>query len=494
LGKAYTYLRSALGQSRMSATFVELTEEDSAFYLVRIVNDLVSPPTAEEKQTVSEEESKGEGKEPEEEVDPALKRAKESPLGQLVTKREYASLLTGPGGLFENMAKLQAADLEVFEAGYSLAFSVLQKYEVVRAEALHKRQEDKETAFKAEKKKKKKSDQEMAETRDAWAKTEAERTKNEDQTRDSIIRTFVKYLTDDEKSSSRFVRLQLLAFLFNFLGELSSMRHLIFLAILKYARAADQVALVEGQLEHLSAWLPQWKLTPTQLAELYDIVAEIAPEDKQQGYILEFLRHMEECKGERSDHVKKIAAKACVSALKKYQNSELPQYDCALLLNYKLVLELAQDPAYAPLLELVQIFATKTITEYFVFYNVPANKKCLEDHGLSHEENCQTLRTLTLCCLGLEREELTYPELKKKLQVENSFELETAVIEAVMSNRLQAKIDQDKEIVIVQRATARVFEDKDWEGLGTKLAEWDTKVSHVLANLRNIPERSLIPT
>jgi len=272
------------------------------------------------------------------------------------------------------------------------------------------------------------------------------------------------------------------------------MRHSIFLAILKYARAADLVALVEGQLEHLAAWLPQWKLTPTQLAELYDIVAEIAPEDKQQAYILEFLKHMEECKGERSAHVKKIAAKACVSALKRYQNSEQPQYDCALLLNYKLIQELAQDPTYAPLLELVKIFATKTITEYYAFHKVATNAQCLTDHGLSHEDNCQTLRTLTLCCLGLEREELTYADLKKKLQLEDSFELETAVIEAVMSNRLQAKIDQDREIVLIQRATARVFEDKDWEGLGTKLAEWDTKVSHVLANLRNIPERSLIPT
>jgi hypothetical protein len=334
----------------------------------------------------------------------------------------------------------------------------------------------------------------MQEARDAWAKTEAERTKGEDQNRDSIISTFVKYLTDDEKSNSRFVRLQLLAFLFNFLGESSSMRHPIFLAILKYARAADQVALVEGQLEHLCAWLPQWKLSPAQLAELYDIVAEIAPEDKQQAYILEFLKHMEECKGERSAHVKKLTAKACVLALKKYQNSELPQYDCALLLNYKLVQELSQDAAYAPLLELVKIFATKTITEYYTFHAVAANAKCVADHGLSHEDNCQTLRTLTLCCLGLEREELTFAELKKKLQVEDSFELESAVIEAVMSNRLQAKIDQEKEVVLIQRATARVFEDKDWEGLGGKLAEWDTKVSHVLANLRNIPERSLIPT
>jgi translation initiation factor 3 subunit M len=272
------------------------------------------------------------------------------------------------------------------------------------------------------------------------------------------------------------------------------MRHPIFLAILKYARAADQVSLVDGQLEHLSSWLPQWKLSPTQLAELYDIVAEIAPEDKQQAYILEFLKHMEECKGERSAHVKKIAAKACVSALKKYQNSEQPQYDCALLLNYKIVQELALDKAYAPLLELVRIFATQTITEYVAFHNVAANAKCLTDHGLCHEDNTQTIRILTLCSLGLEREELTYAELKKKLLVEDSFELEGVVIEAVMSNRLQAKMDQDKETVLIQRATARVFEDKDWEALGTKLAEWDTKVSHVLANLRNIPERSLTST
>lgn len=476
------------------ATIVELTEEDSALYLVRIINDLVSPPSGEEKQAASEEDGKGDAKESDEEFDPALKRARDSPLGKLVDKRDYLGVLTGPGGFFENIAKLQTADLETFEAGYSLAFSVLQKSEVVRAEAAQRRQEEKEIAFKAEKKKKKKSEQEMAESREAWAKTEAERVQKEEQARDSIISTFVKHLTDDEKSNSRFVRLQLLAFLFNFLGESSSMRHSIFLAILKYARAADQVALVEGQLEYLSSWLPQWKLSSSQLAELYEIVAEIAPEEKQQGYTLEYLKHLEECKGERSANVKKTAAKACVTALKKYQNSDLPQHDCALLLNYKLIQDLAQDSAYAPLLELVKIFATGTITDYVAFHKVAANAKCLADYGLSHEDIIHTVRILTLCSLGVEKEELAYADLQKKLLVEDAFELETAVIEAVMSNRLQAKIDQDKEIVVIQRASTRVFEDKDWARLGTTLSEWDAKVSNVLANMRNIPERSLIPT
>lgn len=471
----------------MSATFVELTEEDSSYHLVEIINDLVSP-TPEAKRAAEENK---EGKEDED--DPVLKRAKESPLGQLVAKREYVALLTGPGGLFENIGKLHAADIEVFEAGYSLGFSVLQKYEVARNEAFHKRQEEKEIAFKAEKKKKKKNEQELAELRENWAKSETERSKNEEQMRDSIVNTFVKHLTDDEKSNTRFVRLQLLAFLFNLLGESSSMRHSIFLAILKYARATGQVALIEGQLEHISAWLPQWKLNSTQLAELYDVIVDIASEDKQQVYILEFLKHTEESKGERTAHVKKLAAKACVTALKKYQNSDQPQYDCSLLLNYKLIQELSEDKAFAPIVELVKIFATKTITEYFAFYDVASNAKCLADNGLSHEENCQALRTLTLACLGLEHEELSYSELKKKLQVEDSFDLEMTVIEAMMSNRLHAKIDQEKEVVVIHHATARVFEDKDWEGLGKKLADWDVKVSDVLANLRDIPEQALIP-
>lgn len=473
----------------MSATFVELTEEDSAYYLVKIINDLVSP--SEEKKADTEEETDSKD---EEEEDPVIKRAKESPLGQLVTKRDYIALLTGPGGLFANISKLHSADLEVFEAGYSLGFSALQKSEAVREEVTQKRQEEKEVAFKAEKKKKKKGEQEMAEVREAWAKSEAERSKGDDQKRDSIISTFVKNLTDDEKSPSRFVRLRLLAFLFNFLGESSSMRHPVFLAILKYARAADQVALVEGQLEGLSSWLPQWKLNAAQLAELYDVVVDLASEDKQQVYILEYLKQLEEAKGERTPHVKKLAAKACVVALKNYQNSDLPQHDCALLIQYKLIQELAEDKNYAPILELAKIFATKTITEYFAFYNNAANAKCIQENGLSHEENCQALRTLTLACLGLEQEELSYADLKKKLQLEDSFELETAVIEAMMSNRLQAKIDQEREVVVIQRATARAFEDKDWEGLGKKLEQWDSRVTFVLANLRNIPERSLNPT
>lgn len=334
----------------------------------------------------------------------------------------------------------------------------------------------------------------MAEVREAWAKSEAERSKGDDQKRDSVVSTFVKHLTDDEKSNSRFVRLRLLAFLFNFLGESSSMRYPVFLAILKYARAADQVALVEGQLEGLSYWLPEWKLSAAQLAELYDIVVTLSSEEKQQVYILEYLKQLEEAKGERTPQVKKLAAKACIVALKNYQTSELPQHDCALLLQYKLIQELADDKTYAPLLELVKIFASKTITEYFVFHTNAANAKCIQDNGLSHEENCQVLRTLTLAYLGLEQEELSYADLKKKLQVEDSLELETAVIEAMMSNRLQAKIDQEREVVVIQRATARAFEDKDWESLGKKLEQWDTRVGYVLANLRNIPERSLNPS
>jgi len=472
------------------ATFVELTEEDSTYHLVILLQQKGVPTAEPEEKQAGEPKAEKEGSETkEEDIDPALKEAKESPLGKLVEKRDYVGVLNGPGGFFANVSKIMASDADTIDAAFTFAFSAWKKSEAVRADQAKKRAEDQNTSIKAQKRKKK-SEQELNAAKDAWTKQEAEKVKAEEQTRDAIIKHFIEVITDDEKSN-RGLRIHLLQWVEHLVEDIPYLRYAVFLAVVKYARATDQLSLLEGQFQALDSWIQQWKLTSQQAAELYLLVSEVVPEDKRQVYILEFLKHMEECQGpERSSsQTKSTAAKACVAALQAYRFPEQPVYDCYLLLQYKLIQELRQDPKYGPLVELVDIFANKTITEYFEFAKVPANTKCLAEHGLSNDDVCQTLRTLTLCSLGLENERLSFDDLKQKLQLSEDLELESAVIEAVMTNRLQARIDQEMREVLVHRSTPRMFQDKDWAPLAAKMEMWSEKIAHVLANMRNVPER-----
>jgi hypothetical protein len=307
----------------------------------------------------------------------------------------------------------------------------------------------------------------------------------------SLLNSFLVALTVDSRpyAISR-LQMTLLSVLFNMLEKESSFRHKIFVAIMKFAQKTGQTSLLEGQFASLGEWLNEWKLDNQQAADLYLTASEVVTGDvdTQQKYLLAYLSHMEESKGPDRSAAEQIAVKACVTAIQNFQASpeDHPWLDCSRLLSHSIVQELEKNANFKPLFELVNIFANHTITEYLVFAQDASNVKTLqESFGIDHEETVSKLRTVTLCCMGLDKEELLFSELQSKLQVADTLALEAAVIDAVMSGRLEAKIDQDKEVVAIQRSTSRQFQKDDWAGLLVTMDRWNNKIGSVLNNLQS---------
>ena len=55
--------------------------------------------------------------------------------------------------------------------------------------------------------------------------------------------------------------------------------------------------------------------------------------------------------------------------------------------------------------------------------------------------------------------------------------------------RVQARLDQEKEVVHIQSVQPRGFSTEQWQELATKLSVWQTNVHQVLSSLHEVQAR-----
>lgn len=107
------------------------------------------------------------------------------------------------------------------------------------------------------------------------------------------------------------------------------------------------------------------------------------------------------------------------------------------------------------------------------------------EHSLSVSTITARLHCYILSLRGYSSSRLTYSEIMSRLGLSNSSEVESVVISCVMSGRLDAKMDQENETVLIRRAVASIkFNDKNnWQQLADKLNHWRQNVRVVLETL-----------
>merc|ERR1712129_450432 len=111
--------------------------------------------------------------------------------------------------------------------------------------------------------------------------------------------------------------------------------------------------------------------------------------------------------------------------------------DCDLLLSLDAVKQL--ETVNKPLHEMLVIFVNGTSDQYTTWAKSKANMTFLTDNGFDHENNLSKMRTLTICSIGTEKDAVSYAEIQSKLSLANADEVESCVIEAVVSLKLDAK-------------------------------------------------------
>jgi len=288
------------------------------------------------------------------------------------------------------------------------------------------------------------------------------------------------------------LRLKLLTSLYNTLKPESPLRKDVLMELLRVAvwskngvALAQQLADAEVELQ---ASTQTWKLNASELRQLYLLLIKLFAQsnrlEETQKYRLLYLRTFESGKSDLDEAVP-TALEAIVADI-----SSPSVLHHQALLNLKAVNHLAKSKEHSSAYRLLVIFAKEGVAEYLAFYEEKGHKDYLQELGLNHSENLSKIRALTICSLGLTEEHVSYQTLIKALQVSNGNEVEAAVIDAVQKGRIEAKIDQEKEQVLIQRTTPRLFEEDGWRDLGSKLTKWKDEVSSVLSRLQQAQARA----
>merc|ERR1712043_36411 len=92
---------------------------------------------------------------------------------------------------------------------------------------------------------------------------------------------------------------------------------------------------------------------------------------------------------------------------------------------------------------------------------------------------------LSLISLSQGQRELSYTQIKEALEIADNDAVEEVVIDTVAAGNLDAKLDQDAEVVHIRRVDQRTFaNDADsWGKLNTQLSLWSQNISSVLDHM-----------
>lgn len=278
------------------------------------------------------------------------------------------------------------------------------------------------------------------------------------------------------------LKLKLLSTLFNLLGA-HQLRHMVFLHLLQFALSTNETSAFTASttFQPLDQWIKEWKLSAAQTAQLYHLAAKICQVNHDsasfQQYLRLYFQALEQADAASISQAKEPAVHVAKSAIESPVFSEVDT-----LLNLKVMKQLQNDAEHSALYELLRIVTFENVTVYQKFYE-STGKKYLEKAGLSHEKVLKKMRVMTICSLGEDAQELPYATLLEKLELKDGAELEEVLIEGVSSGHIDAKIDQERQVVFIGRVTARSFQAENWKKLATKLENLKTNVRNVLDNL-----------
>lgn len=293
-----------------------------------------------------------------------------------------------------------------------------------------------------------------------------------------LVPGFVGALTRSNKVPQ--LNLKLLNTFFNVLDAGSEGRHVVLAAMLRYALDNGLHKALHGQFKSLDAWLDSWPVTQSERADLYFLAFNVTrlngQAKEQQDLLLKYFRALEGADADTLAKARPYAARAAIAAVKSEGVSEGDA-----LLGLAAVAQLQGDKEFAQTFELLRIVAREGVAEFQAF--AAANADFMASTGLDGDEALAKMRTVTLCSIGAASDVLSFDDVAKALVLEGDTAVEEAVIAAVVSGHVAAKIDQARRVVLVQRTSMRTYQQEQWKGLKDKLDVWRDSVRTVLTSV-----------
>ncbi|PMD24855.1 PCI-domain-containing protein [Hyaloscypha hepaticicola] len=264
--------------------------------------------------------------------------------------------------------------------------------------------------------------------------------------------------------------LSVLTTVFNLLQPDNEVRFNVFQAILRLVKTSGLFEMLRPQLKKLDAWLVEWEVDEEDQRKLYAQIADTADdageEEQCYQYILKALRTFD--KDSATENSSTEAQNLSLRALKMALLSNT-HYDFHDLTSLPPVQALSQS--HETFWELLEIFSEKELEDYNDFRD--EHEGFIEEQGLNNSKLHRKMRLLTLASVAASTNsrELEYKRIAKALQIPSE-DVEMWVIDVIRAGLVEGKLSQQKQVFLVHRTTYRVFGDKQWREVATRLDQW----------------------
>ncbi|KAF1815578.1 PCI-domain-containing protein [Eremomyces bilateralis CBS 781.70] len=278
--------------------------------------------------------------------------------------------------------------------------------------------------------------------------------------------------------------LAVLSTIFNVLSPDDDSRYHVLLALLSVIRSASAYDLIKPQLKELDSWIASWELDEDDQRKLYLALSDVAKDsgetDASYTHFVSALRTIpaDESNDEESRTLALKGLKAALTHPSHFDFQDLTELDCIQALR-------KSDPLY---FELLEIFAGETLEEYNDFNE--ANDDFLESSGLDAEVLYRKLRLLTVASLAASAQQtrtLPYSVIAKALLIPQE-DVEMWIIDVIRAGLVEGKLSQLNQTFLIHRSTYRVFGEKQWQEVASRLDMWRTSLVGVLEVVRQEKE------
>ncbi|KAK7184128.1 hypothetical protein DPSP01_001233 [Paraphaeosphaeria sporulosa] len=271
--------------------------------------------------------------------------------------------------------------------------------------------------------------------------------------------------------------LSVLSTVFNTLpSDHSELRFHVLLAILRVIRATSNFETLRPQLKQLDKWLEDWETEEADDRKLYlavsDVAADAGEDEQAYTYLLRALRTFS-ADQVSSQEARDLSIRALKSALihpSHFDFQDLTGLDSVQALRNS-------DPIYFQLLE---IFNSELLDDFNDFKD--EHDGWIDEVGLDGAALNRKMRLLTLASIAAsaaQTRELPYAHIAKSLQIPSE-DVEMWVIDVIRAGLVEGKLSQLKQTFLIHRSTYRVFGEKQWREVSSRLDMWRSGLEAVL--------------
>jgi len=286
------------------------------------------------------------------------------------------------------------------------------------------------------------------------------------------------------------LRLRILTSLFNLLNR-SQVRFQVFTLLVNYAVKTENVASISSYLANIDVHVNSWRTAPTtsELQQLYLLtftaLSSVNETTSAQSSLLKYLATFDQTSlssAANLDSIKAHAATAIVGTIEA-PLEDTRRIDHSGILTYPAVQQLKGDAKYGSMYNLLEVYSNGDVQKF----------QAANVEGVDKVKGMENVRLLRICVLASSARELKYADIAKALEVDEK-EVEKWVVKAVTADLLEAQIDQLRNVIVVERAAPRFFNDQQWNDLNKKLHGWRDNVKELLSVVRGAKEQRAILT